>query len=88
MPDAALSRGAVRVAAVFAADWRAPHRHLDGVAGGFRGSQRQPGGRGNPAAGVDGRDPSSAMAAAAAASPVPRCCPQGDHAQLDCGGGF
>ena len=43
--------------------------------GGFRGSQRQPGGGGNPAAGVDGRDPSSAMAAAAAASPVPALLP-------------
>jgi|TARA_B110000003_G_scaffold97113_1_gene99241 5'-AMP-activated protein kinase regulatory gamma subunit len=43
--------------------------------GGFRGSQRQPGGGGNPAAGVDGRDPSSQMAAAAAASPVPALLP-------------
>jgi hypothetical protein len=49
--------------------------------GGFRGPQRQPGGGGDPAAGVEGGDPhvaassAAAAAAAAAATPAPGLLP-------------
>ena len=43
--------------------------------GGFRGSQRQPGGGGNPSAGVEGAPRSAAAAAASAGTPAPQLLP-------------